>query len=75
MKPHRETVDHRASLFSNACPGCHGRKNPGNSFCPRCYFKLDRHQRNELYKPIGNGYEQAFADALQSIDSLSRYPH
>lgn len=42
---------------------CGARKAPMQTFCSSDYFALPKDIRNALYNRIGEGYEQAYAEA------------
>lgn len=46
---------------------CGNTKRTRNTFCGRCYFRLPMQLRNDLYKGVGNGYEQAYAAAISIL--------
>lgn len=62
--PARDLV---TSLRSNLCPACGGKKKPRNTLCGGCYFILAPSQRAALYHRVGEGYEEAFADAMKHL--------
>lgn len=43
---------------------CGAAKKAGNTFCAHCYYRLTRPMRSALYKPVGGGYEEAYATAV-----------
>ena len=47
---------------------CGEPKGRGNPFCRPCYLSLTREVRNDLNKPIGEGYEAAYAHACRVLD-------
>jgi len=51
------------SLMSNGCL-CEGKKQRGHSFCWRCYNELPAQMKRALYRRIGDGYEEAYEDAV-----------
>lgn len=55
------------SLMSEVCPACDKAKQKRKTFCNKCYFKLPKDQRTALYNRVGDGYEEAFADALKTL--------
>jgi hypothetical protein len=55
-----------AELRGSTCP-CGEAKEPWHTFCRRCYYKLSPAQRKALYKKIGDGYEDAYADAMLTL--------
>ena len=50
-------------LKSNEC-ACGSYKKEGNSFCFRCYRGLPNDMQKALYNRFGNGYEEAYDDAV-----------
>ena len=56
-------------LQSNECQCGRGKKS-GKSFCYICYNKLPKEMRNPLYQRIGDGYEEAYEDAVEYLDGL-----
>lgn len=49
------------------CRGCFSRKNRSKSFCSTCYFKLSEEMRASLYQRFGQGYEEAFVEAVNFL--------
>jgi len=47
---------------------CGKAKQPRQSFCRACYFKLSKPQRAALYLPFLEGYHGAYTDAVQALD-------
>ena len=47
-------------LRSNECPSCDGYKQQRKAFCWKCWSKLPDYLQTDLYKHIGNGFEEAF---------------
>lgn len=43
---------------------CGQKKQVGRSFCSACYYSLLQKDRDALYRPFGEGYEEAFQAAL-----------
>lgn len=46
---------------------CGESKMEGESFCHACYYSLPRAKRAALYRRIGQGYEQAYTDAVVEL--------
>lgn len=44
------------------------------TFCRDCYYALPRHLRNDLYKPLGSGYAEAYQAAAEELDASGRPP-
>lgn len=40
-------------------------KPSGRSFCYHCYKSLPRHMQRALYQRIGDGYEEAYEEAVE----------
>lgn len=51
-------------LAGTECKGCGGKKKSRMSHCLRCYFALPVSLRRELYRLVGDGYEEAYARSL-----------
>lgn len=47
---------------------CGKPKTPGHSFCLRCYKSLPRKTQTDLYKRVGEGYEEAYDAAARVLD-------
>lgn len=58
-------------LNSEVCR-CGAKKQSAHSFCSRCYFSLPGTMRQALYHRLGNGYEQAYVDALHCLTAKGR---
>jgi hypothetical protein len=56
----------RAILTSRLCI-CGRSKKERNSFCQADYWRLNQSERQALYRPIGGGYEDAFAAAMERL--------
>ncbi|MEO1619300.1 MAG: hypothetical protein AAFV88_25930, partial [Planctomycetota bacterium] len=52
------------SLAGTSCDGCDGTKPARRSFCRRCFYSLPKALQRRLYQRIGQGYESAYAEAL-----------
>ena len=57
-----------AELDSNECP-CGGWKAKRRSFCGGCFRQLPGSLRLALYNRVGQGYEQAYAEAIEFLSS------
>ncbi|MEO0966303.1 MAG: double zinc ribbon domain-containing protein [Planctomycetota bacterium] len=55
------------SLRGRLCPACGKVKRAGQTVCPACWRKLPPAFREPLYDRVGEGYEQAFTDAMRSL--------
>jgi len=62
-----ESKDLIHSLASGRCPACGKGKQPRNTFCAGCYYKLPARMRPTLYRRLGNGYEESVAQAMQIL--------
>lgn len=61
-----------SDLTGTTCKGCGTNKACGVSFCRRCYRALPPAMRSRLYHLIGNGYEQAYTEALNRLQAAKR---
>ncbi len=52
-----------ADFQSSTCR-CGKRKKAGYSFCLSCYRKLTHEMQTDLYKHFGQGYEEAYGEAV-----------
>jgi hypothetical protein len=50
-------------LKGNEC-ACGGYKKGGNSLCYKCYSSLPDDMQKDLYQRFGNGYEEAYDNAV-----------
>lgn len=50
-------------LRSEECQ-CLRRKKAGHSLCWKCYGRLPEELRKRLYRRIGDGYEEAYVEAV-----------
>lgn len=55
-----------ADLSSTTCPACKKTKKARQTFCRSCYYKLPISKRQDLYKRVGEGYEEAY-EALRAM--------
>jgi len=55
-------------LGSDECQCGRGKKR-GQSFCLRCYRQLQRHMQQDLWQPIGRGYEEAYDIAVKYLNA------
>lgn len=53
-------------LRSTQCR-CGGEKQEKLTFCVSCYRRLPKEVRDALYKPFGQGYEEAHARAVEIL--------
>lgn len=51
---------------------CGADKNAGNTFCLKCYYSLPKPLRAALYQRVGEGYEQAYEEAVAYMLSRGR---
>jgi len=54
-------------LRSNQCV-CEKPKKPKHSFCPECFYKLPRDLQVDLYLRMREGYEEAYAAAVNFLE-------
>jgi hypothetical protein len=47
-------------FLGTECSGCGGTKRSKQSHCGKCYYRLPKAMRLDLYKRFGEGYEAAF---------------
>ena len=57
------------SLKSEECQ-CERPKKRGFAFCYGCYQRLPQGMRRALYRPVGEGFEQAYEDACRYLNDL-----
>ncbi len=55
------------SLASKLCPSCGRSKKRRQTLCGREYFALPKDAREALYRPLGHGYREAVAVALDLL--------
>lgn len=58
-------------LMGTTCR-CGGPKNRAATFCRLCYYSLVPDLRSDLYKRIGEGYEDAYERACRVLDRSGR---
>lgn len=56
------------ALISKQCQ-CGAPKASGRSHCRTCYFRLPPFMRKNLYKRLGEGYEQAYTESLAVLEA------
>jgi hypothetical protein len=56
-------------LLSTKCEGCGGTKKKSKSFCWLCFQALTGPLKGGLCRMIGDGYEKAYDEALEEIQS------
>lgn len=49
---------------------CGKKKLPRRSFCPKCFYQIPPDMKTALYKPFGQGYEQAYERALTYLNKF-----
>lgn len=54
-------------LQGNEC-ACDGPKRRGYSFCFTCYKHLPKDMQSDLYQKIGQGYEEAYDEAVKWLE-------
>lgn len=55
------------SLGSTKCESCSGPKPARRSHCGFCFRRLPMRLQKALYRPFGQGYEEAFEESLSSL--------
>jgi hypothetical protein len=55
------------ALKSTDCQ-CGREKKSRMSHCSRCYFRLAPEMRQQLYKKLGQGYEEAYRESLEILN-------
>jgi hypothetical protein len=55
------------NLGEEVCLSCGGKKQELMSFCKKDYFALPPRRRSALYRLVGEGYVDAFRDALKFL--------
>ncbi len=58
---------YREELFSDEC-FCGETKKPRTALCGKCYYRLPASMRKNLYLQVGNGYEDAYEEAVAWLD-------
>lgn len=53
------------AFVETKCESCGGQKRKNTAFCSSCYFKLPVAQRNLLWNRFGEGFEEAYRNALE----------
>lgn len=61
-----------ADFLGKECAACGGEKRERMSHCARCYHRLPREMKGQLYLRFGAGYEEAFASSTTWL--LEHYP-
>lgn len=67
MTNERDALDLIDELLGNQCR-CGSKKKTRQTFCRACYFKLPGRVRASLYNRVGEGYEEAYANAVEFLD-------
>ena len=60
-----------AELQGTACR-CGSTKRPKQTFCHTCYYSLSADTRRALYRRVGEGYEEAYDEAIRELEALGR---
>lgn len=60
------TIDSVKVILSVECQ-CGARKNQRDALCRRCFRMLPAGLQTRIYLPIGSGFEQAYAEALEAL--------
>jgi len=63
-----------ASLKSTTCPACGRFKKPMQTLCASDYRRLSKQLKKDLYKRLGEGYEEAVHAALNALDAAFHKP-
>lgn len=53
--------------MSEKCPACAKGKKERMTFCSRCYYRLPKDVRQSLYNLVGEGYEEAYDEAMKIL--------
>ncbi|MEE9609514.1 MAG: hypothetical protein V3U03_17390 [Myxococcota bacterium] len=53
---------------------CGGMKKSAHTFCRTCYFNLPPAERSALYHEFGDGYEEAYQTAVETLERLAQRP-
>lgn len=64
-----------SSIRSRHCPACTAQKQVNKSVCSGCWAKLTSDAQRALYNRIGDGYEEAFENAMKSLGIDDPYLH
>lgn len=62
------TTDLVRELVGTTCR-CGRSKIEKRTFCATCYWSLPKDVRKRLYSRIGEGYEEAYAEAAELLDA------
>lgn len=62
-----KTIDLVNELRGTTCR-CRANKKRGQTFCKACYYALPTKLRRALYRRVGEGYEEAYAEAVNFLD-------
>lgn len=57
------------NFLGTTCPVCSKLKARNTAFCSGCYFQLPLEMRKALYKRIGEGFEEAYLNAKNYLES------
>jgi len=49
---------------------CGKRKTSGQTFCRGCYYSLSPEIRSMLYRRLGQGYEEAYSEAVRYLRDM-----
>lgn len=67
------TRDLLRSLMSTICPACGNVKATRQTLCRKDYYALPPQTRKALYQRVGEGYEEAIAQAFDALKVI--VPH
>lgn len=59
------------SVIGDCCPACGYAKARNGAFCFICYAELDERQKVSLRTRMGEGYQEAFVAALESMGKVA----
>ena len=68
-----EPVTERNEMVKELAGGvcrCGAKKVKGQSFCGRCFYRLPRVNRQRMYQAFGQGYEDAYRDAVALLGAV-----
>lgn len=55
------------NFFGVICRGCDGKKIPRSGFCASCYHRLPQRLKDNLWRRIGSGFEQAYQESYNFL--------
>jgi hypothetical protein len=63
-------MNHLVTELAGSLCRCGREKKKGNTFCRLCYFSLPRILQLKLYRKVGNGYEEAYQEAVECLKEI-----